>query len=117
VTNFTTIVLNVRYLSLYCGLRSTSEDLVPLDVEPLQSISCCLIVSLQDVSESHLEITEPNAVSYLYVKHCKMSLLSFLQFLSKSIAQSPEIYLPFLVYILTATLLDCMQTECNALCC
>ena len=111
MTNFTTIVLNVRYLSLYCGLRSTSEDLVPLDVEPLQSISCGLIVGFQGVVESHLEITEPN------VKHCKMSLLSFLQFLSESIAQSPEIYLPFPVYKLTATLLDYMQTECNAPCC
>jgi len=35
VTNCTIIVLSLRDLVLYCGLRSTSEDLVQFDDVPL----------------------------------------------------------------------------------
>jgi len=45
-----------------------------------------------------------------------MTLLSYLQFIWQSVAQSPDISLLFLVCNLTATLMVFMQTESGTAC-
>jgi len=105
------IVVGLRYLALCCGLRSTPEDLVQVNVVPCavnflwpySQFSGCKIVILKLQSPMRYHTFMSN------IAKCRFCL--FLLFLLESIEQSPEISLAFLVYNLMATLLDCMQTD------
>ena len=80
----------------------------------LQSISSGHIVGFQGVKKVILKLQSPMRYRTIMSNISKVAF-AYLQLLSESIVHSLEISLPFLLYSLTATLLDSLQTGGNAL--
>ena len=102
VNKCTIIVLSLRVLLLYCGLRL------------LHRIGCKLsdfsgLIVFIEYKKVILKLQQPVWYHPLMSSIAKHGFCLQLQFLSDSITQPSETSLLFPVYNLTATLLDCMQ--------
>jgi len=105
---------NRTALPLLCSqvyLGPGTVDVVPLAVNFLW-LHSQLSSRIRKQSWNYRPVQYHPLMSSISKRHCCQ-----LQFLSASIAQSSEKLLLFPLYNLTATLLDCMQTEGNACCC